>query len=203
MTPKGRSVRQDARMADAPTWTDIVGAASTAATAAAVLIGGIVGYNRYLRRRDPHAKCDLELAAKVVRVDGANALLVNAAVKNAGSCRLRFSEDLSQKILVGAAFRSTWIEATQRQEPPKWGSAIIYVEDLLKNDAGEHVTLELEPGQRFVRALLLPAPLTKPQAVAYRASLSVAARPLMVRRAKEPCTWSTECITAAEGQQDG
>jgi hypothetical protein len=80
-------------MADNPTWWLAIDAATKLVTTGGLILGGAVGYNRYLRGRVPHAKCDLELQAKVVSVDGGQALEVQVIVKNAGQCRLLFNLD--------------------------------------------------------------------------------------------------------------
>lgn len=190
-------------MADAPTWSLLIDGASKSLTTVALLVGGAVGYNRYLRRRDPHARCELELKSTLVDVDGGEALRVDAAVKNGGSCRLLFKETLVHEVRVAAAFQSTWVQACTKQCPPRWGDATFYREDLLKGDDDKPGALELEPGQRFIRSLLIPVPRREPLPVAYRVTLSVEAHARMVLRTKPAQRWSTESVTTKDDDAHG
>jgi hypothetical protein len=190
-------------MSSTPTWALIVNAISTSLTTLAVLLGGIVGYNRYLRRREARARCELELGSTMVSVNGGPALKVDATVKNGGSCRLIFMDDLVQDVRVAAAFPSTWLEACTKQCPPSWAEATIYREDLLRGDDDELHILVLEPGQRLIRSLLVPVPNRNPAPVAYRVTLSVNAHPRMVFRTKPAQPWSTESVTTKDGVTHG
>jgi len=168
-------------------------------TTAALLVGGTVGWRRYLRGRGFHAKCELEVSASNVSIDDSQALLVFTTVTNAGTCRLVFKVGTTQELQVCASFDSTWSDAELSQTEPNWDAALFHIADLFSED--EDRGDPLEPGQRLVRCFLIPVP-PDPHAVALRVRLVVEACPMKVNKVEVPHDpWSTEVIVMRESKR--
>ena len=127
-------------------------------TLGALVLGGGVGYLRYLRGRVFHAKLDLELEFEVVPVGSGLGLKVAATVMNAGTCRVTFPAESVQEIQVSACYPAAWAASCATSVPPTWDAALYYKEDFGSVFA-DRLMKELEPGQRFVRSLLVPPPV--------------------------------------------
>jgi hypothetical protein len=106
----------------------------------------------------------------------------------------RFNTQLTQEIQVCCTFPDSWATARTRQRPPQWSDAQFHQEDLLRDDHGGRNVLELEPGQRFLRSILVPVPTQSPQPVAFRVRLLVQACPKMARKQRPSKSWSTEVV---------
>lgn len=171
-------------MAGAPTWYYALDLGVKAVTVGALVLGGWVGYLRYLRGRVFHAKADLELSAKLRDVQESPALDLRVNVKNSGTCRLTFPAHTIQLIEVCGVLQSEWREAVAELREPDWDKLCFYRNPIFKpGSTTDFADRELEPGQGWMRTILVPIP-TDPDPVAYRARLYVEGCPRYVWRVK-------------------
>lgn len=186
-------------VSDIPAWSVALDAAANATTAAALIVGGTIGYVRYLRGRVFHAKLDLDLEVELCLVDsGQPALKVVATIKNEGTCRVAFQPDQVQEVQVSVCYPVPWRRALTGLGSPEW--SLYFSEPFSGNGQDQVGVPELEPGQRAVRQLLVPG-VERPQPVAYRVRLYVEGSPHPVFRYVDHDPWSTERVI--EVVQDG
>jgi hypothetical protein len=164
------------------------------------VVGGAVGYLRFLRRRLLHASCQLDLTAELGRTTAGTALLITATATNAGSYRLRFPPETAQLVAVSTADRAMWDDAADNDGEILWSQGICYRQELLVTEGARDDGYFLEPGQRLVRSLLVP---TLPEsALAYYVYLYVEAAPQLIRSLRPVQNWSTE-LTLVEEETHG
>lgn len=174
-------------MDSTPWWVHMAGAITDIVTVVAILLGGFVGYVRYLRHRISHAKLDLDVVLECCQLGDREALKVVASIKNDGTCRVGFPSITTQQIQVSACYQQAWDKASEQGCVPQW--SLVLVEEFV----GETQSLpDLEPGQRLSRQMLLPGVATAP--VAYRVRLFVEGQPRPFRKYKFHDPWSTERV---------
>jgi hypothetical protein len=196
-------------MATATTWATIVTAIGSVVETLAIVVGGAFAYMKFARGRVLHARVDLDLQARELEVDGAHALLIAATVTNAGTLRITFPANVSQRLVLTLADSILWRDACNATHPEMlWTEGIhCYDQDILVVEGRREVNPDpkdpnpfLEPGERLRRTLLVPMP--EDELVAYRVSLTVTARPRLIWRTGRADSWKTELV-AAKGQSDG
>lgn len=132
-----------------PKWTEIVGALTGATTAAAVIVGGVVGYRRFVRERPYYTRADLSVVADLFTHDGYDVLRVLARAKAIGQVRLELmSDDPLANFVAVQVFTVDMLDVF----PPEWDKVLRAV-DVFANafiEAGETLeeTLLLSLGQR-------------------------------------------------------
>ena len=181
-----------------PTWTDIVVAVNGTLTFIALVVGGTVAYVRFLRGRVLHAHCQLDLTAAVVAVGDDAAIQVTATAMNAGSYRLRFPPGTRQVVSVCQADRAMWDDARRFGGQTRWSAGIFHQQELLTTEEERDDDFYLEPGQRLVRCMLIPAPGPSGSGLAYYLNLYVEARPQFVKALRPKQEWSTELTLVKE-----
>lgn len=178
-------------MADPPTWSLVVDAASKGVAGLAVVLGGSIGYIRYARGRVFHTKVDLDISVETTDIGSQPALKIEASIKNDGSCRVAFREGDVQEIQVSACYDRPWRDACESLQPVVW--TLYYSEPFTPSGTTTNTLTELEPGQRSVRRVLVPC-LESPRPVAYRIGLYVEGHSHPIIRYKKHSPWSTERV---------
>lgn len=105
-------------MDSTPLWIDVVGAIADIVTMVAIVLGGFIGYMRYLRGRISHSKLDLDVLLERCQLGGRDALKVVASIKNDGTCRVGFPPITTQQIQVSACYRQAWA--------PRWSNGRLW-----------------------------------------------------------------------------
>jgi hypothetical protein len=173
-----------------PNWADAVSAIAGALTLVALVLGGLVGYVRFLRRRVLHASCHPDLAVVLTRVAGGDVLQISATATNEGSYRLRFPAGSQQIVTICKADQAMWDDAQGHGGEILWSEGLCCRYDLLTTEGVRDGNFLLEPGQRLVRSLLVPIP--GDPGLAYYVNLFVEARAQWIWRLKDTQDWSTE-----------
>lgn len=182
-----------------PKWTDVVGAINGSLTLIAVIVGGTVGYLRFLKSRKLHASCGLTMDAEVVSIGHGRGLRVSIRMTNEGSYQLVFPQSYPQLLQISLATEEMACLALRDIGEINWRAYIFHQQDILEGDRPVRDNDSyLEPGQSFVRCFLIPVP--DEQAVGYRMQAQVQAHPLSIIRLKGAQTWSTETTIAAEAR---
>jgi hypothetical protein len=75
---------------DAPPWLQLLEAAEKIATIAAIILGGIAAYYKFLRGRVFHSRLDIAMTSSFLCIREDPFLPVQAQVKNTGASRVRF-----------------------------------------------------------------------------------------------------------------
>ena len=188
-----------------PLWSLVVDAISKTVTVLAILIGGMIGYVRYLRGRITHAKLDLDVNVELCEVLGRDALKIAASIQNAGTCRVAFPAGTMQEIQVAVCYPTPWGRACESLTAPKWNVILNEPFPARKDSEDKAVEprepgvpedeglSELEPGQRHFRQVLLPGQ-AEPTPVGYRVRLYVQGRPRYLYRLRDHPAWSTERV---------
>lgn len=196
------------------TWTTIADTVVGGLTLSAILLGGAIGYARYLRGRISHAKLDLDVIVELCHLGDVDALKIATSIKNDGTCRIAFPiNETVQQIQVFVCLGRRWEQACQYLVAPPW--KLLLSEDLgaIEDDGmdgdeeeGSDDTEsalpapvitelpELEPGQRISRQVLLPGKPAKSGPVGYRVRLYVEGKPRYFRKLKDHPPWSTERV---------
>jgi hypothetical protein len=176
-------------------WTSLNGSL----TLIALLVGAWVGYVRFARRREMHARCELALDAHVVKIADGQALSVTATATNAGSYQLTFPEGSHQLVSVSAADKTMWDEVVLHGGQMLWSMADFDEQEMLEVEGERDDKFLLEPGQRMTRSLLFP--VAAQTAVAFRVLMYVQACPRWIATVRPVQNWSTETVLVPNGEE--
>lgn len=196
------------------TWTTIADTVVGGLTLFAILLGGAIGYARYLRGRISHAKLDLDVIVELYHLGDVDALKIATSIKNDGNCRIAFPHQRDGAANTGVRLsRPTLGAGLPVSRAPPW--KLLLSEDLgaIEDDGmdgdqeeGSDDTEsalpapvitelpELEPGQRISRQVLLPGKPAKSGPVGFRIRLYVEGKPRYFRKLKDHPPWSTERV---------
>jgi hypothetical protein len=218
-------VGMQAQATDA-SWTEVVRAVAPAATAVLALVGGIFAYFKFVRGRIFHPRCWVDLKSTTVRIDGKQALHVEAHIRNDGQSALRLDAEFSQRLDVFIADGPVWKDAASSDGAVLWHAGgpphrsldilfdaglITYAVPRFRDPAlaayADPAPLDfiLEPGEEAKRCLLVPVS----QAYAYLCQLTIQACPHVgwanatrhrrcTQRKEMPNRWQARVIAIAK-----
>lgn len=178
--------------------TEVWIAINGTATWLLVLVGAVIGYLRFVRRREMHASCELEVHVKMVKVGSGHALHVLATAKNDGSYRLQFPVGSHQLIAVASADHPMWEDSQRNSKQMLWSMADEQKQELLETEGARDSALYLDPGVRLIRSLIFPIDLG--DSVAFKVLMTVEACPKGIAVMRRSISFSTETILLADGK---
>lgn len=174
-------------------WGSIAAGTNDGLQAAALVLGGTIGYLRYIRGRLLHASLVLTVEADLVEIAGRDALSVTTGISNAGTLRMGFRPNGEERVTVYCLSEQQW-QAEPDGAAEQWTTAAPSVtwDQLIDNDGFKDLTIDYEPGDAVKTTRLVALP--PGNWVAYKICFHVDSAARMIARSQRPYRWDTSTL---------
>lgn len=168
-------------LAAAPQWTEVAKGAAAIAQVAALIVGGIWAYFKFIRGRTFSQRLELEVEASLLESGGIKMLRVKISMRNTGLSVLKLSDSVKAVYLYGTA-SSDWIPSSSIE----W-SDVLRLAPIFENHQW------VEGGETVADEVLVPVPDTTDGSewLAFRLDVKVGSKR---RRLRRSLLWSATVI---------
>ncbi len=181
-----------------PTWVSTASGLSNVVSTFAILVGGSWAYLKYMRGSIHSTSCSLGVEGELVTTgDGelsGRGFLISCDIRNSGTVRLNFADDLACEVMVQYLTRQAWEDCRAEDVEVQWAFVPLVVRQIFHPNVCDEFAF-MDPGEE--RRVSLLEPLPDEAVVAARVTVEVRATGHMTLRNRSGLLWSTNQIFTA------